>query len=396
MTIPAAPSCCCFCDIVLAFFAYWTWHSYTTSVSPWHMFEGWYPECSELPSELPPNNSGVRALVYGLSKTGTKTISKSLHKLGLRSYHSEELSLHIWSRIADRFWLRPENGGRRGGMSHGIYFMMGRPADNLHVASSNDTKVLADLRHEELAASLAGCRVQAVAFDGMENLFWPIYNVSPDAKVLVLDWRTLEEWNTSRVNFTPTLMGYYINAGIIGSGVHGMPWVLPIRALDSLYGSPFRKFMLSGQELFNGLPEVLDLPLGIITGRRISTHLFAGLKVIPFVGEEYHNFYKLAYERIPQERRMSWNMSKHGWEDLCAFLDIPEKDCPGTGLLPNEGVFFSPEQDEGNAEERSTFGTLPIWLLLHCINWYVFRAGQTAYSSLLRALLRALRKGGGP
>ena len=54
-------------------------------------------------------------------------------------------------------------------------------------SSTADLKVLAGTRPEELAAALSKCRAGALAFDGYESLFWPIYNVSPNAKVIVLN-----------------------------------------------------------------------------------------------------------------------------------------------------------------------------------------------------------------
>mmetsp|Transcript_34654 Transcript_34654/g.107672 ORF Transcript_34654/g.107672 Transcript_34654/m.107672 type:complete len:409 (+) Transcript_34654:60-1286(+) len=392
-------SCCgCLCTCwswFLLVVVYWVWHAFFTAVMPWHMFEERTTECGHLKHDLPANNSGVRALVYGLSKTGTKTMIRSIYRLGFeQSYHSEDLSLHVWSGLADDYWLRPENGGRRSGPANGIYAGFGRPFEDLGLAYSNDTKVLQALKPEDLRNRLAGCRVNAIAFDGMEHLFWPIYDLSPDAKVLILDWRTFEEFHTSRSVFGQQLLLLHIFGGVTSASVHALPWIFLTQAIDRLTGSPGKKLMLRGGP-----------PLGIETGflpnlyltpfsaRRTLSHLYSGLKLFIYTKANYEDFYKVPYERIPEERRMSWNMRKHGWKDLCAFLEVPAKDCPGTGLLPNEAPnWFAAERDS----PYIFFSSTAFYMILHMVNWYVYRAGLTAYSSALSALYRSCRSRFGP
>jgi len=77
----------------------------------WRSANEWDVECEHPP--FPTNKSGVKVIVAGWGKSGTETMSRTLGQLGLKSYHGAELRYHIWSPIADEYWMRPENGGRR-------------------------------------------------------------------------------------------------------------------------------------------------------------------------------------------------------------------------------------------------------------------------------------------
>eukprot|EP00415_Alexandrium_ostenfeldii_P001389 UN1389 len=216
----------------------------------------------------------------------------------------------------------------------------------------------------------------------MERLFWPVYDVSPAAKVLILDWRTFTERDASSAKFYWLMMnvhGYCFN---LFAGLLGAPWVLAVNGLDRLFGSEMYNFLVQGGPplaMFTAGNEVIrDLYMAVLRPRRIGSHMFAGLKETVQTREEYDDFYKIPYERIPPERRMSWDMRKHGYEDLCAFLGI--KDCPRKGLLPNMPFFFDWE-DLYHGEH------LTIWLVcsaFHMVNFYVFSVGLTALGALFR------------
>ncbi len=84
--------------------------------------------------------------------------------------------LGIWARFADQWWSRPENGGVPTGT-------VWPPANKgwLLNPTTSDLTVLRGSSPAGLALAFRRCGVEAVVMDGLEELFWPLYNVSPDA-----------------------------------------------------------------------------------------------------------------------------------------------------------------------------------------------------------------------
>ncbi|CAE8587453.1 unnamed protein product, partial [Polarella glacialis] len=196
----------------LLYFVLW-FHAETGCI--WnYVFEGpadWV--CSH--PELPANQSGVQVIVVGLAKCGTRSMSRALYQLGFdHSYHGEELGLHVWSPVADEFWQRPENGGLR----------LAPPAHLFSGISEDSQTVLSSLHPEAWAGALSRCKTDAVAFDGLEKLMMPTLDVSPGAKVILLSWRTWDEWLKSHMDFTDVLLLSTTLLGFAQGSFAMLPW----------------------------------------------------------------------------------------------------------------------------------------------------------------------------
>lgn len=85
-----------------------------------------------------------------------------------------------------------------------------------------DKQVLLGTRPEELAAAISSCRVDALAFDGIEQLFSPVYKISPGAKVLLMNWRTFEQWQKSLTTFVPELLFEIWFMGLLGGSLQAL------------------------------------------------------------------------------------------------------------------------------------------------------------------------------
>merc|ERR1711879_867396 len=110
----------------------------------------------------------------------------------------------------------------------------------------------------ELAAMVSRCRPQAMTFDGIEKMFKPLYDFSPDVKVIVLDWRTYGEWKQSWAGFFPISNTILLAMSYLTLGMHIMPWnafLFPI--LDPLTGSTIENFMREGTSHHRGIEDTL-------------------------------------------------------------------------------------------------------------------------------------------
>lgn len=347
---------------------YWTWTATANFGAFWHsVYEPYYQRCSIPP--LPGNRSGVKVLVYGLAKTGTRTMSRSLYQLGLRSYHSEELNLHIWSSLSDDFWRRPENGGRaHGSVAHLQFMLVGNKKPWTRYADGK--RAMKGTSVEQWKRELSACRVEAVAFDGVEKLFWPVYEAAdPGVRVISLDWRTFGEYSRSIHEFGPLLYVQTFLTGMAQVSFVGMPWPLVLSWMDGrILNDQLKTHLETGwppscQEY--GLTQALYQTS--VAGRRIMTHWFSGIGMAPFMRSEYQTYWLKLRQRVPASQIFHFDMKRHGWEDLCEITGIGRESCPKTGRLPRAVNLLNYEHDF-----PVTFACLTIiTLIAHRINWFV-------------------------
>ena len=318
------------------------------------------------------NNSGMQVLIYGLAKSGTKSMSKYLAKVGIHnSYHSEDFANHVWDPLSQSFWRRPENGG----MKYPFLTTTGPPAKmgcflDPH-SSTADLKVLAGTRPEELAAAISKCRAGALAFDGYESLFWPIYNVSPNAKVIVLNWRTYAQYDKSRNDFGIALNIALVFLGFLLNGQHFLPWgYITLPVLDYINGYPIKHWMETGGPPSSTESAMTKLVRCQMNARRVMSHWFSGLGNEGHgrgsTEEGYKAFWEEGYERIPAENRFDFDMKKHGYADLCRFLNIKDRpECLEEGPRPKSGTDVLNHERENPKEFMMT---IPYYLILHLVN----------------------------
>jgi len=319
----------------------------------------WEPDATCQGVAQPVNRSGVRVLVHGMAKTGTKSMAKALHHLGYATYHSEDFFTNVWTGIADEHWRRPENGCRRfGGMCPW---------------SANKSEAgLVVLNHtapERLAKEISRCGVEAMAFDGIDHLWWPIYDASPDAKVVSMSWRTYKEYRKSRDEFSWQLLTVYWFYGMLVGSQMLLPYnavIIPL--LEHVSGGEMSRWLTTGQPAptlaFEGPARKYFRQA--VGWRRWYLHMIGGLEVWYNTQAEYEAFFEDARRRIPPERFFEWDMRRHTMKDLCKFLGITQHpECQVPGALPKVPNLLYIER----LAPLSTLALVPLYVFLHFLNW---------------------------
>jgi len=305
---------------------------------------------------LPTNQSGVKVMIAGFAKMGTRTMSRTLFELGYeRSYHGEEYLNHVWHPIYYDYWAKPENGGH-------VVPKIGSMAS---FWSTEDMEVLNNTAPELIASGTSRCRTDAVALDGAEKLFWPIMEVSPTAKVLVLNWRTYAKAKESMEQFVMYFGPWLIMMGNLDLCIHVFPWALIFLALEPLCGSPMHKLLEEGGPPLNQVQS----PYMMLWQRHMANvryvgHWMMGLSEWADASEESHEaFFERIKRDVPPERRMEVDPRKTTYEDLCRFLEL--EPCKKSGRIPRAINLGNHELDFLPAFAMLT----PVYLLVHWCNW---------------------------
>jgi len=368
--------------------SYIIWHGIWREANEWDHFQ-----CKNQP--LPVNQSGVKVVLGGWAKSGTWTLSHALGQLGLNAYHSQEFLAHVYSPLADEYWKRPENGGRRSKTAvfrtlpwwigeHGYF-----PSDNLEVVKN--------LKTERLARKISQCRPDAIALDGLEGLHDLVIDGSPDVKVIMLDWREYKAWLSSLRNQSEKMNKVNQFMELFYTAIHFLPWGLLVKAIDPYINNDIEKLLTTG-----GPPFIQKCPLGVmlwhpfIKNRQIYAHWNMrtwGKPNTPIVDPPSEATFKALFEgvkkKVPEKNILHWDFKKKGWEDLCSFLDI--KDCPKSGKLATEPNGYTDLFRNGgrgwdfNCDEP--FVLIPFYLILHWINWKVFTGVLIGLPSMLLRML---------
>ncbi|CAE7247070.1 ACC1 [Symbiodinium sp. CCMP2592] len=156
----------------------------------WHFLIEQPPGCAHEP--LPGNQSGVKVLVAGLAKCGTRTICHALNEIGVNAYHSEDavngmlrLSLQLCTVGMDRLASVAALSLRQFLVEH-----LRVAAAELAWAMKSDKDLTAQLMRKTLGQQrfstacrchgrrtvtwafglqrISSCRMEAIAFDGLE------------------------------------------------------------------------------------------------------------------------------------------------------------------------------------------------------------------------------------
>jgi len=307
------------------------------------------------------NNTGLQVFIAAPGKMGTRTMSHALNQLGLRSYHSEDFNMMPFWGFMLKEWERRGTSEWR--------LTMGEAVATLPAAG-----------RELLAHEIAKCRVEALALDGAERLAVPVLAVSPDVKVLVMQWRGFDAWKVSSQNFMPIVMmmvfyGYY-NCQSLAF----LPWAALIRVLDPLFGGRVEQMLRDGAPVTEGAGPLQYLYFDIVAYRRhmMSWHPTPttplGTGLIFETEEEYNSWFEEIRQMIPPANRMECDPRKTTFEDLCEFLQI--SPCPSSGRLPRTQNSFALTRDFPFAASVAAC----IGLVFHFVNWRLFNAIQLRVS----------------
>jgi len=321
------------------------------------------------------NISGVKVLVYSTSRSGTTEMSRTLGKFYTNSWKGEDFLSNMWAPFADTYWQDPEKGG--GMFPWQSLSAIGAPAYQVSDFVSRGSKGwLADQEvikgwseiHEWLAGGLAMCNVKTLTFDYIDNIFWHVYEVSSDAKVVMLNWRSYQEWRQSRANFKQeTRLERFVDI-ISHLGMHTLPYnagVLPF--YDGYTGNKMLDGMNRGVAMRDYTSPQLNLLKHSFYERRVLQHYNSGMGR-DFTEKEYNDFWAEGKKRIPKERLLEFDMTKNTVGDLCKFLGISGDPRCDAGKLPKRHLGMWPTEKEN---PEIFLMNLPYLLLCHVVSYKV-------------------------
>jgi len=297
----------------------------------WTPLQEWDEQCKG--SVLPGNQTGIQVLVIGLAKTGTRSMSRSLFEVGFRqSYHSEELFFHVWYHLVTQWFQR--NGRQL------------QPMPRPYARNIDGLEVLNNITPDTLATALSRCQVDALAFDAAEDFIEHVYNKSPQAKVVLLSWRTWSQYKGSFDTFADQWTPSVVMSGLINSPMHFLPYgIIFQHIIDPLFGRQFKNFLEQGGPPHNQRQSAMvRFGMSFLGAERIYRHWFSGTMVHPETESEYLDYWQQWRDIVPRDRLFEWDMKKHTWEELCRFTEAP--NCENrTGILPRAPNLFPSERD---------------------------------------------------
>jgi len=335
--------------------------------------------CSHKP--LPANHSGVRVLAGGMAKTGTSTMVEAFHLIGLtNAYHGNDVSEHILRPVLDDFWRQPRNGGDGNPWSIAT---VRAPAHmgTLFRGNLASRYAFERVRPEDLAAAISKCRVDAMSFDAVESMFFPVYDVSPGAKVVILSWRSYEDFDRSRNAYGLKFRLFIYSASLIANSIQLLPWgALILPAFNMVTGGHIDNVLRNGTSLTFSRGASLRFYHHMVFNRHDLSHANSGIAKYIWNKWYYLRFFEQIRERVPAKDRMEWNMKNNTPKDLCDFLGI--KGHPGCNKpLPRVKVEIL--RFDRNEWHKSLGICCPIYIMCHILNYKLFYGTLSILAGLM-------------
>lgn len=313
----------------------------------WHFLTQYPVGCVHEP--LPGNHSGIKVLVLGLAKSGTRTICHALNELGIRAYHSEDFHFLPWWDFIHELREEPL----------GAYANLSQP----YVARElNKDQQLAN----RMMQKISKCRMGAVALDGLEMLMEPLAKANPNAKVVMLNWPTFPQWRKSLDVFTPKLVVMIFHNVISGSSLGLLPWLALLQPLDRwISGNVVENVLRSGGPPITEVsgPLVWLYHQSMNHRRQYECWQDPSTTIDPKTEEEFRSFYTKVDDYFPKEQVFQWDPRTNTLEELCAFLEI--SPCPKKGKVPKAINTWIFERDFPIAANA----VIVLRLFLHWVNW---------------------------
>lgn len=340
-----AMSCLRACGLAVSLVLFVFVSAVVKGLDVWHFLIEQPPGCAHEP--LPGNQSGVKVLVAGLAKCGTRTICHALNEIGVNAYHSEDFHFLPWWDFVSEVRAQKSQ-----------YSSVA--AAELAWAMKSDKDLTAQLMRK-----ISSCRMEAIAFDGLEVLIDTIWESSNDAKVVLLSWRSYSAWKASFDKFIPKLVVMCFHNRFAGASLGLLPWMWLLRPLDHLLGRPVERVIREGTPPITEVsgPMVWLYHQTLNHRRQYEAWSPPTTTWIPENEEDYNQFFEKVRQTVPKDRLFEWDPRRNTMEELCEFMEIrpcPKKGKPGRAI--NTWIF---ERDFPVA----SMAVNTLRLFLHWVNW---------------------------
>mmetsp|Transcript_54301 Transcript_54301/g.129401 ORF Transcript_54301/g.129401 Transcript_54301/m.129401 type:complete len:445 (+) Transcript_54301:102-1436(+) len=324
-------------------------------------------------------DSDVKVILNGLPKSGTSTITRAFHDLGLRAYHGEDT---MFSEIGIDF-LRELEGHADGSTSS-----VGRA---------------------ELARSIFDCRVEVMSFDLPAKLMEHVLLVSSKAQIVFLDWQSAEEWSQTFRRWDRYVQDELVLAFATVGAMRGLvPWAYLSPWVDPLFGSPISQRIQSGHPSvlwgdhsawfqLNLLEQLQDRSYRL-WGQETLKSLWMGHAVARHEGwsevkaqsrqhffRGYWQYWRNVSALVP-DRVVHVNPMTTTYESLCKIADL--EPCPLQGPLYREPTRWR----FARLYPLQKAIMLSVVACLHRLHFLIFCRVWTRLSRLLASCCRPLRR----
>jgi len=200
----------------------------------------------------------------------------------------------------------------------------------------------------------------------MENLFWPLYYLSPNATIIFVHRRPDErdfDWSDEYIN--PNFAYTLLVTTVLMSPPFVLPWHLLPWLLDPFLGGRIQQRLQSGHPPLSASydPYTAFWHAGL-SMRRSVAHRYGGLhwKFSDMQGERpYERYLAHFWSRVPTSRVKEWYGPSSKWEELCKLVGV--EPCPWSGPLPERTIVPDFKFDYMGAYWwRVPFHLLLLWL----------------------------------
>lgn len=287
------------------------------------------------------NTGGVKVLVAGMAKMGTRSMVHALNDIGINAYHGEDFAVWPW-----RQYLHETSVGNKrlcrtamGNLFHPHYDPLNVMAMLFEGPCKSASSRFYPIFYDKKAAAhfnrvVSTCPMEAVALDGIDKLFWPLYEGSPDVKVITLFWRAYSSHRRSSDRFGEVLRIMIFQELFFWSSFTSVPWVFLLKPLDYITGAPI------SSRYESGTPPVTESmsPLVFLAWTLIGpVHQFRAWQMPSLDSHvasefEYNETSKVFEDIVPADRLMRWDPRKNTYEELCKFTGV--SPCPRSGKVP--------------------------------------------------------------
>jgi len=299
------------------------------------------------------NTTSIEVILPSVGHTGTTSVIQALRGMGYRSYHAEDN--HI--------------------------FALG---------------TLLDVQEPwAFARSASRCQIEALSLEPCTDVFPFALRTSPKAKV-ILTWRDYESWRSSATASFGKDLRWFELRDWLGCSVDFLPWFFLLEAMTGLVSSALREgepFPHDGQAT---VTQVL-----LWTKARVMhplyplyslSLLFRGTLKVASQEEAYLAHMNEIRALTPPDRLLEFDVKKHGWAELGAFLGRPTP--PAETPFPHPRSQSSWTNDTMFDHNKPTYLTcLAIFAVLHGINLLIVSSILRGIRALFMAPFALLRPG---